>query len=305
MIRLDGMLMIGSTGANVGKTELACTLLRRLGKQQEIIGIKVTTIEDADGSCPRGGEGCGVCSSLDGAFLITEEMQRDSGKDTSRLLSAGAKRVFWLRVQKEHLEEGLTALLDVIGPYAVCICESNSLRRVVEPGLFLMVKGVQTKHWKDSARELRKYAQKVVVSDGRRFDLNPDRIELIEGKWRLADESNCGSKGLSINATAIVMAGGESRRMGRDKSLLAVGGHPIIQSICEQLRGHFGEILISANEPEKLAFLGLNVVPDRIPGQGPLMGIACALEASRSNLNFVVAGDIPQERRRCCDSDEG
>lgn len=148
MIRLDGMLMIGSAGANVGKTELACALLRRLGKQQEIIGIKVTTIAEADGGCPRGGEGCGVCSSLEGVFLITEETDRDSGKDTSRLLASGAKRVFWLRVLKEHLEEGVTALLEFVGPEAVCICESNSLRRIVEPGLFLMVKGVQTKRWK-------------------------------------------------------------------------------------------------------------------------------------------------------------
>ena len=73
MIKLGGMLMIGSSGTNVGKTELACALLGKFGRNRNIIGIKVTTIRDKDGRCPRGGRGCGVCSSLEGEYCITEE----------------------------------------------------------------------------------------------------------------------------------------------------------------------------------------------------------------------------------------
>ena len=62
MIKLDGMLMIGSAGANVGKTELACALIKKISKSTDVIGIKVTTIRVKDGQCPRGGNGCGVCS---------------------------------------------------------------------------------------------------------------------------------------------------------------------------------------------------------------------------------------------------
>ena len=98
MFKLDEMLMIGSAESNVGKTELACALLRKFSKSCNITGIKVTTIKDEDGRCPRGGEGCGVCSSLEGVYHITEELNRNSGKDTARLLAAGASRVFWLRV---------------------------------------------------------------------------------------------------------------------------------------------------------------------------------------------------------------
>ncbi|UCC99737.1 MAG: hypothetical protein JSW66_07605, partial [Phycisphaerales bacterium] len=90
--------MIGSAGANVGKTELACAILRKFGERDNIIGIKVTTIDDKNGQCPRGGQGCGVCSSLDGVFCITEESDTCSEKDTSRLLTSGASRVFWLQV---------------------------------------------------------------------------------------------------------------------------------------------------------------------------------------------------------------
>ncbi len=293
MRRLDGMLMIGSTGANVGKTELACAILRKYSKQDKIIGIKVTTIEHKDGQCPRGGDGCGVCSSLDGVFCITQESNRDAGKDTSRLLNAGAARVFWLRVLREHLPEGFAALLDVLGPDAVSICESNSLRHVVEPGLFLMVTDPKAGNWKDSAREVKQYASRIIVSDGNGFDLNLDEIELIDGKWRLREQTESDGANAPIQATAIILAGGGSGRMGADKSLLPVEGRPLIQRICRQLRARFGRILISANDPEKLRFLGLEVVPDRISWQGPLMGIASALELSSSELNFVVACDIP------------
>ncbi|MHC4537812.1 MAG: molybdenum cofactor guanylyltransferase, partial [Planctomycetota bacterium] len=67
----------------------------------------------------------------------------------------------------------------------------------------------------------------------------------------------------------------------------------IIEVICEQLRGSFDEILISANQVDKFAFLGFKVVPDKVPERGPLMGIASALEASTNEYNFVVACDIP------------
>ena len=288
MFKLDGMLMIGSAGSNVGKTELACELLRKFSKSCDIIGIKVTTIKDKDGQCPRGGEGCGVCSSLEGVYCITEETDSSSGKDTARLLTAGASRVFWLRVLKEHLPEGITALLDVIGPDAVSICESNSLRQGIEPGLFLMVRNRNLKAWKSSAQQVKKYADRIVVSDGSSFDFDLDRIKLIDGRWILQTQ-----------ATAIIMAGGDSSRMGIDKSMLPIKGKPLIKTICEQLRGSFDEIFISANEVDKFAFLGFEVVPDKVPEQGPLMGIASALEVSANELNFVVACDIPKINMAC------
>jgi len=186
MIRLDGMLMIGSAGANVGKTELACAILRNFrGSGRKIVGIKVTTINEKDGQCPRGGEGCGVCSSLDGVYLITEETDAASGKDTARLLAAGASCVYWLRVLRTNLEEGFTALLDIIGPDAISVCESNSLRQVVKPGLFLVAVREGAKTWKPSALEVREWADRVVVSDGSSFDLDPGRIRLKKGKWFL------------------------------------------------------------------------------------------------------------------------
>jgi len=288
MLKLDGMLMIGSAGSNVGKTELACTLLGKFGRSCDVIGIKVTTIKDKEGQCPRGGEGCGLCSSMEGVYNITEEFDSSSEKDTARLLAAGASRVFWLRVREDHLLEGITALLDIIGNDAVSICESNSLRQVVEPGLFLMVGSRDSKNWKSSALGVKKHADRIVISDGSSFDFDPNRIKFINCKWII-----------NLPATAIIMAGGESSRMGIDKSMLSIKGQSIIEVICEQLRGSFDEILISANQVDKFAFLGFKVVPDKVPDRGPLMGIASALEASTNEFNFVIACDIPKINLSC------
>ena len=282
MFKLDGMLMIGSAGRKMGKTELACALIRKFSKDRDITGIKATTIEERDGQCPRGGQGCGVCSSLDGDFCITEETDSSSDKDTARLLAAGASPVFWLRVMKTHLEEGLTALLDIIGADTVSICESNSLRLVVEPGLFLMVQGSNQEEPKSSARAVMRYADRIVISDGDNFDFDIDRTKLVNGKWVIQEK-----------ASAIILAGGGSGRMDADKSMLQIKGKPMVEHICEQLCDSFEQTLVSANEVDKLAFLGFEIIPDKIPGQGHLMGIASALEASANELNFVTACDIP------------
>ena len=55
------------------------------------------------------------------------------------------------------------------------------------------------------------------------------------------------------------------------------------------------ETLFSAGKVSVLYdFLGREVVPDRVPGRGPLMGIASALERTKSDLNFVAACDVPR-----------
>ena len=95
------------------------------------------------------------------------------------------------------------------------------------------------------------------------------------------------------NISAILLAGGNSRRMGREKAFLKINGIPLIQYVYNQLQTHFRTVLISANDKAKYSFLGAEVIVDKKPGMGPLMGIASALEASPSDLNFVIACDIP------------
>jgi len=92
---------------------------------------------------------------------------------------------------------------------------------------------------------------------------------------------------------AIILAGGKSRRMRREKPLLPVCGRTLIEMVIDQVRPCFQAVLISAGDRKKFAFLGLPVVVDETPGQGPLTAILTGLRASPCRTNFVMACDIP------------
>ncbi len=287
MIQRSRFIILGSTGRNTGKTEFACRLIEHYGKQRKIFGVKVVTIDPDRGSCPRGGEGCGICSSLKGDYEITEETRTDTDKDTSRMLRAGAHKVYFLKVRYDRLEQGLKALLAVLPKHALAVCESNSIRKVIEPGLFLVIKNRAERQIKESCAEVIHFANKIIDFQDMSWNFSPERVRIGESGWFIREQ-----------ATAIVLAGGKSSRMGVDKSLLAINGRPMIAQIVRQLEGSFDEVIIGANDPAKYAFLQHPVIPDVETNRGPLMGIYSCLLASRSEVNFVTACDIPEMNLR-------
>ena len=93
--------------------------------------------------------------------------------------------------------------------------------------------------------------------------------------------------------TGVVMAGGMSRRLGRDKALLELGGQTLLARAVAALEAVVGEVII-VGPPERAEHAhGVRVVPDAYPGTGPLGGIATALEATATPRVLVVACDMP------------
>lgn len=93
--------------------------------------------------------------------------------------------------------------------------------------------------------------------------------------------------------SVIIQAGGESRRMGRDKGLVPFLGQPLVERVVERLRPIADEMLITTNAPGNYAFLGLPLLGDLQPGTGALGGLYTALHAARHPLAAVVACDMP------------
>ncbi|MDR2468011.1 MAG: hypothetical protein LBD22_03530 [Spirochaetaceae bacterium] len=140
MIDTPQVILLGSSGRNSGKTALAEYLIQHFKNTMPVIALKVTSIERHDSLCPRGGAGCGACS-LDGSdFMLSEETAAGTIKDTQRLLAAGAARVFWLRSLRSALKTAFCTFLEAIPSNALLICESNSLRRYIQPALFIMLR---------------------------------------------------------------------------------------------------------------------------------------------------------------------
>ena len=97
-----------------------------------------------------------------------------------------------------------------------------------------------------------------------------------------------------MRATLLLLAGGASRRMGRPKALLDVGGETLIEFVRRRLRTGFDDVLVSTNEPDALPpELRATCVRDRLPGAGPLAGIEAGLAAARNDVVFAVACDMP------------
>jgi len=91
----------------------------------------------------------------------------------------------------------------------------------------------------------------------------------------------------------VIQAGGESRRMGRDKGLAPFLGRPLITRIIERLEPIASEMIVTTNHPEAYQFLGLPLFSDLIPGRGALGGLYTALSAATQPLAAVVACDMP------------
>ncbi|WP_461374373.1 formate dehydrogenase accessory sulfurtransferase FdhD, partial [Candidatus Aquicultor sp.] len=95
------------------------------------------------------------------------------------------------------------------------------------------------------------------------------------------------------NMTAIILAGGKSSRMGRDKSLVEFGGEPLLARAVRVLNELFGEVVVVTNQDVPFELNGARVVRDEVPHQGPLRGISAGLKASSHENNFVIAVDMP------------
>ncbi len=216
-MRLPGWIIIGATGRNSGKTEFACLLIKGLSQMHPVIGVKVTAIREGEATCPRSGEGCGACSTLDRDFILSEEHGEPLGKDTTRMLESGAHRVFWLRGGQARLRGAVEALVSRLDPGQLVVAESNSLAQVVEPDLFLMVRDGTSSSIKPTAAAVISMANRVVVSDGKAFDLSLQQLSVVDGVCRL------------VEASSVILASGDSRRMGQDKSMLPVKGKPLIR----------------------------------------------------------------------------
>ncbi|MDR0355066.1 MAG: molybdopterin molybdotransferase MoeA [Deltaproteobacteria bacterium] len=144
VIDVPQMILVGSAGRNSGKTHFSCAFVALLKEFGPVVGLKVTAADAHERGCRRGGAGCGACVFSED-FVLQEETDARSNKDTSRLLAAGAERVFWLRATYDSLSDGLKAFLahPAVPSGSIVVAESNSLRRAAKPGFFLMLKNPQ------------------------------------------------------------------------------------------------------------------------------------------------------------------
>lgn len=97
--------------------------------------------------------------------------------------------------------------------------------------------------------------------------------------------------GTAARTCGVVLAGGRSRRMGRDKASMPWGGATMLDAVVAALRSRLPQVIVvGAPAP------GARMVHDAVPGEGPLRGLEAGLAAAAEDgfgRAFVAATDMP------------
>lgn len=96
----------------------------------------------------------------------------------------------------------------------------------------------------------------------------------------------------NFNISGIILAGGESRRMGKDKSKILFKGKPLIEYPIDLFRNYCDDIIISGDTNKYSDYCFLKV-PDEVERNGPLSGIYSCIKASKTVMNIVTTCDMP------------
>ena len=121
-------LIISGNGRNTGKTTYACRLISRTSSKYAITAIKVSPHFHPNRNFRN------ILLS-DENYVICIENDADGEKDSSRMLRAGAKKVYYIEATDSHLETAIKALLGKIRVEGPVICESGGMRNLVRPSL--------------------------------------------------------------------------------------------------------------------------------------------------------------------------
>jgi molybdopterin-guanine dinucleotide biosynthesis protein len=174
MFNSEKLILIGGNSRNIGKTTIATGIISILSKQYRVIGLKVTSVYPNDSK--HHGEKDFV---LKDDVLVMEEQNRDGVKDTSRMIRAGAEKVYFIMVKDHALDSIKEHICRIMNDDVIVVCESLSLRKVVKPKEFILVRHPEINN-KEQFNSLLHLADELIESDGK----NPENLERFLEKYR-------------------------------------------------------------------------------------------------------------------------
>lgn len=174
----SNILLITGNGKNVGKTTLSCAVIEHFNKEK-IIGVKISPhFHDFDSEIED------VLYQTEDIIII-EEHRTNTGKDSSKLKTAGAYRVFFVMVLDNNLQEAFDKLMQIGGRENPMIIESAALRNIITPSQFLLLTHVDRPKPKKSIEHLMEYVNHKVTLFHDYHDFGPDNLSYENKEWKL------------------------------------------------------------------------------------------------------------------------
>ncbi|WP_106497454.1 molybdenum cofactor guanylyltransferase [Lentibacillus sp. Marseille-P4043] len=96
-----------------------------------------------------------------------------------------------------------------------------------------------------------------------------------------------------MKSCGVILSGGKSTRMGKNKSLLPLQNKPVIEHVAEELMKCSDEVVVVTNEPSAYKFLHVPLIEDRYVNKGPLAGLDTALYHQEADIFLIAACDMP------------
>ena len=171
------ILLIAGAGRNAGKTKLACSIIKSVSKYRDVTAIKISP------HFHQINKDQNILVQTSEFVIIEEKLQTE--KDSSKMLQAGAKKVFYIQVKQSHLDLAFNFILPYIKKGSI-ICESGGLNEIIRPGLFLFVH--KNKEIPENKIGILKYDSIIIdlFSPDNEFDVN--NIDFDDNKFSYKNE---------------------------------------------------------------------------------------------------------------------
>ena len=172
--------MIGGTARKSGKTTLICRLLEAFGHKYRIGAVKVALYDD------EGDFGRHYPDALPNKVVMIREEDAALKKDSGKYLAAGAAESWFMAALPEKEPSLLEEIRNISERTDLMILESNTLRKNIQPGVFVMVNNPE-RPAKESARELAHLVDYTLKTREQAFEDVYQFIGIQEGRWMIKD----------------------------------------------------------------------------------------------------------------------
>ncbi len=178
MLQLPQIILIAGEQPNVGQNDLACNIISRFYRENDIYGLKAIIDSENNNNAnlsPRSGQD----------FEIFEEKSMEGKSDTARMLQAGAEKAFKLITTTPEIEPAIEAFLKTTPKNAMIVCQSNSLHNHIKPGIFLAIRQLYCKICAIDQDDIFSKADRIITYTVNSFDISMDEFSIENGVWKL------------------------------------------------------------------------------------------------------------------------